>query len=84
VALVSYVFFEYFGVVYYLLGGVLAGNIWEAWRRVNRRGGRSFPRGIGRFLRELSPWRDIHGRHSAHGHRRELPTTIHNSCEPFS
>ena len=82
VAAMSYMFFEYFGVVYYLLAGVLAGNIWEAWRRVNRRGGSSFPRGIGRFLRELSPWREIHSRHAAPGHRRELPTIIHNSCEP--
>ncbi len=39
VAVVSYAFFEWAGVVYYLLAGVLAGNIWEAWRRVNRRRG---------------------------------------------
>ena len=38
VAAVSYAFFEWAGVVYYLLAGVLAGNVWEAWRRVNRRG----------------------------------------------
>ena len=33
VAVVSYAVFEWVGVVYYLLAGVLAGNIWEAWRR---------------------------------------------------
>ena len=39
-----------------LLAGVLIGNIWEAWRRANRRTGTSFPNGIGAFLREVSPW----------------------------
>jgi Na+-translocating ferredoxin:NAD+ oxidoreductase RnfD subunit len=57
VAVVSYAFFELAGVVYYLLAGVLAGNIWEAWRRANRRTGYTFPRGIGAFLLEISPWR---------------------------
>ena len=33
VAVVSYAVFEWVGVVYYLLAGVLAGNVWEAWRR---------------------------------------------------
>jgi Na+-translocating ferredoxin:NAD+ oxidoreductase RnfD subunit len=33
VAVVSYAVFEWIGVVYYLLAGVLAGNVWEAWRR---------------------------------------------------
>jgi len=33
VALSSYFFFEVVGAVYYLLAGVLVGNIWEAWRR---------------------------------------------------
>jgi Na+-translocating ferredoxin:NAD+ oxidoreductase RnfD subunit len=56
VAVVGYAFFEWAGVVYYLLAGVLAGNVWEAWRRVNRRTGYRFPRGIGAFLREISPW----------------------------
>lgn len=37
VALVSYAVFEWVGAVYYLLGGVLVGNIWEAWRRTNLR-----------------------------------------------
>jgi Na+-translocating ferredoxin:NAD+ oxidoreductase RnfD subunit len=55
VAVVGYAFFEWAGVVYYLLAGVLAGNVWEAWRRVNRRTGYTFPRGIGSFLREISP-----------------------------
>ena len=50
VAVVSYAFFEWAGVVYYLLAGVLAGNVWEAWRRANRRTGYTFPRGLGAFL----------------------------------
>jgi Na+-translocating ferredoxin:NAD+ oxidoreductase RnfD subunit len=37
VALVAYGVFEWTGAVYYLLAGVLAGNIWEAWRRVRAR-----------------------------------------------
>jgi len=37
VATVSFVVFESLGAVYYLLAGVLVGNIWEAWRRVNAR-----------------------------------------------
>lgn len=56
VAVVSFAFFEWAGVVYYLLAGVLAGNIWEAWRRANRRRRYKFPRGIGAFLREIGPW----------------------------
>lgn len=69
VAVVSYAFFEWAGVVYYLLAGVLVGNLWEAWRRVHRRTGYRFPRGIVAFLREIGPWRDardagrtVHGR----------------------
>jgi Na+-translocating ferredoxin:NAD+ oxidoreductase RnfD subunit len=58
VAVVSYAFFEWVGVVYYLLAGVLAGNVWEAWRRAHRRTGTSFPKGLGAFLREASPWRE--------------------------
>jgi Na+-translocating ferredoxin:NAD+ oxidoreductase RnfD subunit len=57
VALCSYVIFEWMGVVYYLLAGVLIGNVWEAWRRVQRRSGHTFPQGIGVFVREVSPWR---------------------------
>lgn len=37
VATVSYVLFETVGVVYYLLAGLLVGNVWEAWRRVRFR-----------------------------------------------
>ena len=37
VALVSFAIFETSGAVYYLLGGVLAGNAWEAFRRVHAR-----------------------------------------------
>lgn len=32
VAIVSYAIFETVGAAYYLLAGVLVGNIWEAWR----------------------------------------------------
>jgi Na+-translocating ferredoxin:NAD+ oxidoreductase RnfD subunit len=34
VAVVSYLMFQLVGAAYYLLGGVLAGNVWEARRRV--------------------------------------------------
>lgn len=55
VAVTSYAVFEFSGVVYYLLAGVLAGNIWEAWRRAARRSGATFPAGMGAFLREIGP-----------------------------
>jgi Na+-translocating ferredoxin:NAD+ oxidoreductase RnfD subunit len=35
VAVVSIVVFQWIGAIYYLLAGVLVGNIWEAWRRVH-------------------------------------------------
>jgi Na+-translocating ferredoxin:NAD+ oxidoreductase RnfD subunit len=57
VAVVSFVVFEWVGAVYYLLAGVLVGNVWEAWRRVHRRSQHGFPRGIPLFVREISPWR---------------------------
>jgi Na+-translocating ferredoxin:NAD+ oxidoreductase RnfD subunit len=53
VAVVSFAFFEWAGVVYYLLAGVLAGNVWESWRRVNRRSGMAFPKGVGAYLKEI-------------------------------
>jgi len=59
VAAVSYLFFEWAGVVYYLLAGVLAGNLWEAWRRTSRRTGTTFPRGIGAFVADLAPWNSV-------------------------
>jgi Na+-translocating ferredoxin:NAD+ oxidoreductase RnfD subunit len=34
VAVVSVALFETVGVVYYLLAGLMVGNVWEAWRRV--------------------------------------------------
>lgn len=37
VAVVSFVLFETIGVVYYLLAGLLVGNVWEAWRRSKNR-----------------------------------------------
>ncbi len=57
VAVSSFVVFEWIGAVYYLLAGVLVGNVWEAWRRARRRATRPFPSGVGAFLREISPWR---------------------------
>ena len=57
VAVASYAIFEWMGAVYYLLAGVLIGNVWEAWRRVHRRTGHVFPSGVGVFVREVSPWR---------------------------
>ena len=56
VAAVSYTVFQWWGVVYYLLAGVLVGNLWEAWRRTSRRSGYTFPIGIGAFVREIGPW----------------------------
>jgi Na+-translocating ferredoxin:NAD+ oxidoreductase RnfD subunit len=55
VALVSFVTFEWLGAVYYLLAGVLVGNVWEAWRRVNRRSSHPFPQRTLAFLREIMP-----------------------------
>jgi Na+-translocating ferredoxin:NAD+ oxidoreductase RnfD subunit len=66
VAAVSFAFFEWAGVVYYLLAGVLVGNVWEAWRRVHRRSTAPFPRGIGTFLREISPWKVRHPGRAVH------------------
>jgi Na+-translocating ferredoxin:NAD+ oxidoreductase RnfD subunit len=62
VALVSFAFFEWVGVVYYLLAGVIAGNVWEAWRRANRRTRHRFPKGLGDFLLEINPWARAAGR----------------------
>jgi Na+-translocating ferredoxin:NAD+ oxidoreductase RnfD subunit len=36
VAAVGYAAFEWIGAAYYLLAGVLVGNVWEAWRRAGR------------------------------------------------
>jgi len=69
VAVVSFAFFERAGVVYYLLAGVLVGNVWESWRRVNRRSTRRFPYGLGAYLREISPWKEQHRhRHAGAAH----------------
>ena len=37
VAVASYAIFEWMGAAYYLLAGVLVGNVWEAWRRTTFR-----------------------------------------------
>jgi Na+-translocating ferredoxin:NAD+ oxidoreductase RnfD subunit len=54
VAIVSFAVFEITGVVYYLLAGLMTANVWEAWRRVSRRTGRTFPGGVAMFLREIT------------------------------
>ena len=43
VAAISYAVYELVGAAYYLLAGVLVGNIWEAWRRVRRQSLRTPP-----------------------------------------
>jgi Na+-translocating ferredoxin:NAD+ oxidoreductase RnfD subunit len=55
-AVTGFAVFQKFGVVYFLLAGVLAGNLWEAWRRVHRQSRNSFPRKVAIFLREISPF----------------------------
>jgi Na+-translocating ferredoxin:NAD+ oxidoreductase RnfD subunit len=55
VAVVSFATFEWLGAVYFLLAGVLVGNIWEAWRRVNRRSSHPFPQRTLAFIREIMP-----------------------------
>jgi Na+-translocating ferredoxin:NAD+ oxidoreductase RnfD subunit len=55
VAVASFAIFEWTGAVYYLMAAVLIGNVWEAWRRVQRRAGHTFPAGIGVFTREITP-----------------------------
>jgi enediyne biosynthesis protein E5 len=55
VAVASYVVFMAIGVAYFLLAGVLAGNVWEAWRRVHRRSQQQFPQKAALFIREISP-----------------------------
>ena len=55
VAVASFAIFEWTGAVYYLLAAVLIGNVWEAWRRVQRRAGHTFPAGICVFAREITP-----------------------------
>ena len=56
-AATSFAVFQWAGVVYFLLAGVLVGNVWEAWRRISRRTGGRFPDGMTAFLREMAPWR---------------------------
>jgi Na+-translocating ferredoxin:NAD+ oxidoreductase RnfD subunit len=55
VAVTGFAVFQKFGVAWFLLAGVLAGNMWEAWRRVHRKSTESFPRKVATFLRAISP-----------------------------
>ena len=54
-AVVSFAVFMTSGVVYFLLAGVLAGNVWEAWRRVHRHSQARMPEKIVVFFREIIP-----------------------------
>jgi Na+-translocating ferredoxin:NAD+ oxidoreductase RnfD subunit len=45
VAVVSYGIFKATGMVYFPLGGVLVGNVWEAWRRSRQRSSYAVARG---------------------------------------
>lgn len=54
---VGYAVFMTSGAVYFLLAGVLAGNLWEAWRRVHRRSPHGLARRLAVFAREISPLR---------------------------
>ena len=49
VAVVSFAIFEWVGAVHYLLSGVLAGNVWEAWRRTHQREIAADATGFGRL-----------------------------------
>ncbi|HEX6464653.1 MAG TPA: RnfABCDGE type electron transport complex subunit D [Vicinamibacterales bacterium] len=53
-AIVSFATFEWSGAVYYLLAGVLAGNLWEARRRVVFRSRRAAPSGDSRITSRFS------------------------------
>jgi enediyne biosynthesis protein E5 len=55
-AVIGFAVFQQFGVAYFLLAGVLAGNLWEAWRRVHRQSRDSFPRKLAVFLRAVNPF----------------------------
>jgi Na+-translocating ferredoxin:NAD+ oxidoreductase RnfD subunit len=55
-AVASYAVFMTSGAVYFLLAGVLAGNLWEAWQRVHRRSPHGFPGRIAVFAKEISPF----------------------------
>lgn len=60
VAVVSFAFFQWVGSVYYLLAGLLVGNVWEAWRRVHRRSNGSLPDRVAVFMREITQQRQSH------------------------
>jgi Na+-translocating ferredoxin:NAD+ oxidoreductase RnfD subunit len=53
----SYAVFMAFGVAWFLLAGVLVGNIWEAWQRVHRRSQQRFTGKVAAFLTEIGPLR---------------------------
>jgi Na+-translocating ferredoxin:NAD+ oxidoreductase RnfD subunit len=55
-AVTAFAVFQQFGVAYFLLAGVLAGNLWEAWRRVHRQSRDNLPRKVATFLRAVNPF----------------------------
>jgi Na+-translocating ferredoxin:NAD+ oxidoreductase RnfD subunit len=57
VAGASYAVFALFGAVYFLLAGLLAGNVWAAWRRVHRQSQDRLARKFAVFLGEITPLR---------------------------
>lgn len=56
-AVLGFITFQQLGAVYFLLAGVLGANLWEAWRRVNKRSAHGFPLKLATFLREITPLR---------------------------
>jgi len=56
-AVAGYAVFMLFGEAWFLLAGVLVGNVWEAWQRVHRRSQQRFAGKLAVFLREISPLR---------------------------
>lgn len=58
-AVVAYAVFMLSGAAYFLLAGVLAANVWEAWRRVHRRSTDGFGRKLLTFGAEILPFRRL-------------------------
>jgi hypothetical protein len=57
VAVVSFAVFQWIGAAYYLLAGVLAVNVWEAWRRAHSRQAHAVEKALAASVRRLMPRR---------------------------
>ncbi|MEO8069832.1 MAG: RnfABCDGE type electron transport complex subunit D [Acidobacteriota bacterium] len=57
VAVVSFAVFQWIGAAYYPLAGVLAGNVWEAWRRAHSRQAHAVEKAFAASARRLMPRR---------------------------